>query len=117
MWNKDQGHEDRDLADWDATLAKALGVEADVKTGRACERRATPRLSGMVGSRTSGWKPEVSGAEVILEALDRADSVAFLTGIHGLRARFDAASRLEISPRSQRSRMRRTRPDVFSHFH
>ncbi|MAF00614.1 MAG: peroxiredoxin [Geminicoccus sp.] len=74
MWNKDQGHEGiATLADWDATLAKALGVEADMsKTGlglRAARYAAIVRDGRITYFEVGNL--EVSGAEVILEALDQ----------------------------------------------
>ncbi|RZO31955.1 MAG: peroxiredoxin, partial [Rhodospirillaceae bacterium] len=64
-WNKDQGHEGIEtLADWDATLAKALGVDADMsKTGlgtRAVRYAAIVRDGEVTYFETGGL--EVSGA-------------------------------------------------------
>ena len=72
MWNKDQGHEGIvTLADWDARLAKALGVDADMSRtglGIRAKRYALIVKNGEVTYFGEG-DLDVSGAEAILDAL------------------------------------------------
>lgn len=72
MWNKDQGSEDiYTIADWDASLTKALGTEADMSAtglGLRTKRYGLIAKDGEITYFEVGGL-EVSGADAILAAL------------------------------------------------